>query len=247
MPEPIIKVRTYVVVCALLVLLTVLTVGLSFWQVAVGWHIVMGLTIAACKASLVVLFFMHALASPALDLERDRRLLLLGGNPFFPDAQRLPDARVDPDGARPLRRSDMNSTRPTQVSMNPLGLLSMVLGAIGMLLFFMPILGLPLSALGLLFGLIGILMTLPCGGRGLRLSLQGSRFRCWHWQSTSAWPTDRKATCQRRPPGNPFPAGLLFLRRSKLINGYPTPWLGQSNVLNRPENITRGAWYSPSQ
>ncbi len=66
MPEPLIRVRTYVVVCVLLVALTVLTVGLSFWHVPPAWHIVMGLVIAACKASLVVLFFMHALISPRL-------------------------------------------------------------------------------------------------------------------------------------------------------------------------------------
>lgn len=61
----------------------------------------------------------------------------------------------------------------TQTSFNPLGMLSMVLGVIGMLLFFMPILGVPLSAIALLFGLIGLVMTLLPGGRGLRHSLQG--------------------------------------------------------------------------
>jgi cytochrome c oxidase subunit 4 len=66
MTERIISVPTYVIVCVLLVLLTVLTVGLSFWHVAPLWHVVMGLVIATCKASLVVLFFMHALISPRL-------------------------------------------------------------------------------------------------------------------------------------------------------------------------------------
>ncbi len=66
MPEPILRVRTYVIVCTLLVLLTVLTVGLSFWHVPPLWHMVMGLVIALCKASLVVLFFMHAAVSPRL-------------------------------------------------------------------------------------------------------------------------------------------------------------------------------------
>jgi cytochrome c oxidase subunit 4 len=65
-PERTIPVRTYVIVCVLLVLLTFLTVGLSFWHVAPVWHVVIGLAIAACKASLVVLFFMHALVSPRL-------------------------------------------------------------------------------------------------------------------------------------------------------------------------------------
>ncbi|HLJ94057.1 MAG TPA: cytochrome C oxidase subunit IV family protein [Gemmataceae bacterium] len=66
MAEPLIRVQTYVVVCVLLVLLTVLTVGLSFWHVPPVWHIVLGLCIAVCKASLVVLFFMHALISTRL-------------------------------------------------------------------------------------------------------------------------------------------------------------------------------------
>ena len=66
MPEPIFRVRTYVVVCVALVLLTFLTVGLSFWHVPPAWHIVIGLLIAVCKGSLVVLFFMHALVSPKL-------------------------------------------------------------------------------------------------------------------------------------------------------------------------------------
>jgi cytochrome c oxidase subunit 4 len=54
---------TYVLVCAVLVLLTFLTVGVSFLHVPGVWHIVIGLIIALCKASLVVLFFMHALIS----------------------------------------------------------------------------------------------------------------------------------------------------------------------------------------
>jgi cytochrome c oxidase subunit 4 len=66
MSEPIIRVRDYVLVCILLVLLTILTVGLSFLQVSPVWHLVMGLGIALCKASLVVLVFMHALVNQRL-------------------------------------------------------------------------------------------------------------------------------------------------------------------------------------
>jgi cytochrome c oxidase subunit 4 len=55
--------RTYLVVCALLVLLTFLTVGVSFFPVEGLWHLVFGLGIAVVKAALVVLFFMHAIAS----------------------------------------------------------------------------------------------------------------------------------------------------------------------------------------
>jgi cytochrome c oxidase subunit 4 len=57
---------TYVIVCAVLVLLTFLTVGLSFIPLRGTWHVVFGLTIALCKATLVILFFMHVLISPKL-------------------------------------------------------------------------------------------------------------------------------------------------------------------------------------
>jgi len=61
-----IRARTYVVVCVLLVLLTFLTVGVSFLRLPGAWHVALGLTIAVCKAALVVLFFMHALVSGRL-------------------------------------------------------------------------------------------------------------------------------------------------------------------------------------
>lgn len=54
-----------------------------------------------------------------------------------------------------------------------LGMLSMVLGSIGLLLFFLPILGLPISVIGLLIGGLGIAARLSSGGRLLRWSLQG--------------------------------------------------------------------------
>jgi cytochrome c oxidase subunit 4 len=66
MPERTISPATYLLVCALLVLLTVLTVAVSFIHLEGVWHLVIGMTIAGCKASLVVLFFMHALISPRL-------------------------------------------------------------------------------------------------------------------------------------------------------------------------------------
>ncbi len=58
-----ISVTTYVVVCGLLVGLTVLTTAVSFFRLPGVWHLVFGLLIGACKAALVVLFFMHALIS----------------------------------------------------------------------------------------------------------------------------------------------------------------------------------------
>jgi cytochrome c oxidase subunit 4 len=54
----------YLIILAILLLLTVLTVGISFAPLSGQWHITIGLLIAICKASLVVLFFMHALFSP---------------------------------------------------------------------------------------------------------------------------------------------------------------------------------------
>lgn len=55
---------TYIIVTAALLLLTVLTVGMSFVDMAAEWHLVSGLTIGVCKASLVGLFFMHLIHSP---------------------------------------------------------------------------------------------------------------------------------------------------------------------------------------
>jgi cytochrome c oxidase subunit 4 len=57
---------TYVIVCAVLIVLTFVTVGVSFLDVPGLWHVVIGLVIATCKASLVLLFFMHVIISPRL-------------------------------------------------------------------------------------------------------------------------------------------------------------------------------------
>jgi cytochrome c oxidase subunit IV len=53
----------YVAVLVLLILLTCLTVGLSFVELTGTWHVIVGLSIGVCKASLVALFFMHLLDS----------------------------------------------------------------------------------------------------------------------------------------------------------------------------------------
>ena len=66
MAERTISTRTYTIGCVLLILLTGLTVGVSFFPLAGAWHLGLGLGIAACKAALVVLFFMHVLISPRL-------------------------------------------------------------------------------------------------------------------------------------------------------------------------------------
>jgi cytochrome c oxidase subunit 4 len=67
MAERIISPTTYAIVLAVLLALTCLTVGVSFFNLGTpAWHIVVGLIVAVSKASLVVLFFMHALHSNRL-------------------------------------------------------------------------------------------------------------------------------------------------------------------------------------
>lgn len=60
-------VRTYVIVCGVLIVLTIATVGLSFAPMASILHPIVGLLIAAIKASLVALFFMHLVESSRLN------------------------------------------------------------------------------------------------------------------------------------------------------------------------------------
>ena len=54
------------------------------------------------------------------------------------------------------------------------GVTALVTGLIGLLLAFLPVLGIPISALGLCFGVLGILGALLTGGPSLRWSLGGS-------------------------------------------------------------------------
>jgi cytochrome c oxidase subunit 4 len=58
MAQHIIPPRTYYAVFAALIVLTFLTVGVSFLNLG-DWHTIVGLAIAVCKATLVVLIFMH--------------------------------------------------------------------------------------------------------------------------------------------------------------------------------------------
>jgi len=57
--------RQQIGVLIALLLLTGLTVGVSFLPLAGQWHLAGGLCIAIAKGTLVVLFFMHVLHSPA--------------------------------------------------------------------------------------------------------------------------------------------------------------------------------------
>jgi cytochrome c oxidase subunit IV len=66
MAEKIVPPRTYLIVYLALLACTALTVGFSRMEVSEDWHTIVGLTIAAIKASLVVLFFMHLYYSTRL-------------------------------------------------------------------------------------------------------------------------------------------------------------------------------------
>jgi caa(3)-type oxidase subunit IV len=66
MSERLLTPLTYILVCVALVLLTILTVGLSFVEAPNIVHIVMGLAIGVVKAALVVLFFMEIIQSPRI-------------------------------------------------------------------------------------------------------------------------------------------------------------------------------------
>ncbi len=57
--------RGYGFVLLALLLLTALTVGVSFLNIPGSLHVAGGLTIAALKASLVLVFFMHVIHSSA--------------------------------------------------------------------------------------------------------------------------------------------------------------------------------------
>ena len=62
---PVARPRTYVIVFIALLGLTAATVRLSFVDLG-EWHTAIGLAIAAAKALLIVLFFMHVLHSTKL-------------------------------------------------------------------------------------------------------------------------------------------------------------------------------------
>jgi hypothetical protein len=63
---------------------------------------------------------------------------------------------------------------PASIPPVGLGLISLVLGTIGLLLFFLPILGVPIGGAGLIVGLVGLLGTVFGLGRGsLRWAVAG--------------------------------------------------------------------------
>ncbi len=64
------------------------------------------------------------------------------------------------------------------------GTASFVLGAVGLLLFFLPVLGIPLSSTGLAVGLIALLAAIFVRGRACGCRRWGLRFQFWPWEST---------------------------------------------------------------
>jgi hypothetical protein len=54
-----------------------------------------------------------------------------------------------------------------------LGMTSLVLGTVGLLLAFLPVLGVPISAFGLLFGILGLIGAMFFTGATLRWSVAG--------------------------------------------------------------------------
>lgn len=65
MSEHIVPVRTYVLIFTALMVLTVVTVAVSFVDLG-DWSVVVALAIACTKAVLVILFFMHVKYSSRL-------------------------------------------------------------------------------------------------------------------------------------------------------------------------------------
>ncbi len=54
-----------------------------------------------------------------------------------------------------------------------MGLTSVILGSVGVLLFFLPVLGIPLGAVGLAFGIVGLLLAIFGRWTSLRWSVAG--------------------------------------------------------------------------
>ncbi len=70
--EHIVPLGTYIAVFVALLILTALTTGMA-WVDMGRWNLVVALAIAVCKATLVVLFFMHAKYNKGLS-----RIALIG-------------------------------------------------------------------------------------------------------------------------------------------------------------------------
>jgi cytochrome c oxidase subunit 4 len=72
-PEHIVPIKTYALICATLLVLTFVTYSVAFVDLG-PLNVVVAIVIACVKATLVVLFFMHAAYAP-----RRTRLVILAG------------------------------------------------------------------------------------------------------------------------------------------------------------------------
>jgi hypothetical protein len=67
----------------------------------------------------------------------------------------------------------MDNASPSSDPPVGMGLTSVILGSVGTLLFFLPVLGIPLAAVGLVFGTAGLLTAILGGRTSLRWSAAG--------------------------------------------------------------------------
>jgi hypothetical protein len=67
----------------------------------------------------------------------------------------------------------MNNLPASPSPLTGLGVTSLVLGNIGLLFFFFPILGIPVSAIGLAFGLVALILPQTRRGPDLRYCIYG--------------------------------------------------------------------------
>jgi len=78
------------------------------------------------------------------------------------------------ESGRPAMRENLLRLMARHAPLPGLGMTSLVLGVVGLMLFFMPILGGPISALGLAFGILGTISALlGWGEASLRWGLGG--------------------------------------------------------------------------
>ena len=75
---------------------------------------------------------------------------------------------ISPSAARKNQFDERAADPPTGM-----GLTAVILGSVGALLFFLPVLGIPLGAAGLAFGIAGLLMAILGRWTSLRWSVAG--------------------------------------------------------------------------
>jgi cytochrome c oxidase subunit 4 len=57
--QPVVSVRTYLIIWVSLIILTLTTTGVAFVDLGAEWNTVAALVIAVAKSALVILYFMH--------------------------------------------------------------------------------------------------------------------------------------------------------------------------------------------